>query len=71
MKKQRLEATFHVFSYLCFVHLLLVSNISLLLSIGSLFLPLKEVHWGYFSKFQTYVLIYNICFSLSDLLHSV
>ena len=33
-----------------------------------LFLPLKEVHQGYFSRFHTYVLIYNICFSLPDLL---
>ena len=36
-----------------------------------LFLPLKEVHQGYFSRFHAYVLIYNICFSLPDLPHSV
>ena len=36
-----------------------------------LFLPLKEVHQGYFSRFHTYVLIYNICFSLPELPHCV
>ena len=36
-----------------------------------LFLPLKEVHQGYFSRFHAYVLIYNISFSLPDLPHSV
>ena len=37
----------------------------------SLFLPCKPVHLDHFSRFQIYALIYNICFSLSDLLHSV
>ena len=37
----------------------------------SLFLPCKLVHLYHFSRFHIYVLIYNICFSLSDLLHSV
>ena len=37
----------------------------------SLFLPCKEVHLYHFSRFHIYVLIYDICFSLSDLLHSV
>lgn len=37
----------------------------------SLFLPCKEVHLDYFSRFRIYALIYNICNSLSDLLHSV
>ena len=37
----------------------------------SLFLPCKPVHLYYFSRFHIYVLIYDICFSLSDLLHSV
>ena len=37
----------------------------------SLFLPCKLVHLYYFSRFHIYVSIYNICFSLSDLLHSV
>ena len=36
-----------------------------------LFLPCKEVHLDHFSRFHTYTLIYNICNSLSDLLHSV
>ena len=35
------------------------------------FLSCKEVHQYQFSRFQVYVLIYGICFSLSDLLHSV
>ena len=37
----------------------------------SLFLPCKPVHLYHFSRFHIYVLIYDICFSLSDLLHSV
>ena len=35
------------------------------------FLPCKEVHLYRFSRFHILVLIYDICFSLSDLLHSV
>ena len=37
----------------------------------SLFLPCKPVHLHHFSRFQIYALIHDICFSLSDLLHSV
>ena len=37
----------------------------------SLFLPCKPVHLYHFSRFHIYALIHNICFSLSDLLHSV
>ena len=37
----------------------------------SLFLPCKLVHLYQFSRFHIYALIYDICFSLSDLLHSV
>ena len=37
----------------------------------SLFLPCKLVHLFHFSRFHIYALIYDICFSLSDLLHSV
>ena len=37
----------------------------------SLFLPCKPVHLYHFSRFHIYALIYDICFSLSDLLHSV
>ena len=37
----------------------------------SLFLPCKAVHLYHFSRFHLYALIYNICFSLSDILHSV
>ena len=33
----------------------------------SLFLPCKPVHLYHFSRFHIYVLIYYICFSLSDL----
>ena len=37
----------------------------------SLFLPCKPAHLYHFSRFHMYALIYDICFSLSDLLHSV
>ena len=37
----------------------------------SLFLPCKPVHLYHFSRLHTYALIYDIYFSLSDLLHSV
>ena len=37
----------------------------------SLFLPCKLVHLYHFSRFHIYALMYDICFSLSDLLHSV
>ena len=37
----------------------------------SLFLPSKPVHLYHFSRFHIYALIYDIWFSLSDLLHSV
>ena len=37
----------------------------------SLFLPCKPVHLYHFSRFHRYALIYDICFSFSDLLHSV
>ena len=37
----------------------------------SLFLSCKEVHQYHFSRLHTYVLIYDICCSLSDLLQSV
>ena len=36
-----------------------------------LFMPCKWVHQYHFSRFHIYVLIHDICFSLSDLLHSV
>ena len=36
----------------------------------SLFLPCRYVHLYHFSRFHLYVLIYDIWFSLSDLLHS-
>ena len=44
--------------YICSLHL-------------CLFLPCKPVHLYHFSRFHIYVLIYDICFSLFDLLHSV
>ena len=37
----------------------------------SLFLPCKPVHLYHFSRLNVHALIYDICFSLSDLLHSV
>ena len=36
----------------------------------SLFLPCKLVPLYHFSRFHIYALIYDICFSLSDLIHS-
>ena len=46
-------------------------SIRLLSTSVSQFLPCKLVHQYYFSRFHIYALIYDICFSLSDLLHSV
>ena len=37
----------------------------------SQFLPCKLVHLYHFSRFHIYAVIYDICFSLSDLLHAV
>ena len=37
----------------------------------SLFLPCEPIHLYHFSRFHIYALIYDICFSPSDLLHSV
>ena len=37
----------------------------------SQFLPCKPVHLYHFSRFHIYALIYNICYSLSDLLYSM
>ena len=45
-------------------------SICLLSTSVSLFLPCKPVHLYHFSRFHIYVLIYDICFSLSDLRHS-
>ena len=45
--------------YVCSLHLCL------------LFLRCKPVHLCHFSRFHIYALIYDICFSLSGLLHSV
>ena len=44
-------------------------SIRLFLTSVSLFLPCKPVHLYHFSRFHIYALIYDICFSLSDLLH--
>ena len=52
----------------CFHHLV---SIRLSSTPVSLFLPWKLVHLYHFSRFHIYALIYDICFSLSDLLHSV
>ena len=35
------------------------------------FLPCKQVHQYHFSRFHIYALMYDICFSLPDLHHSV
>ena len=53
----------HHFLPLVFIHLFSTSV--------SQFLPCKLAHLYHFSKFHIYALIYNICFSLSDLLHCV
>ena len=45
-------------------------SIRLLSTSVSQFLPWKPVHLYHFSRFHIYALIYDICFSLSDLLHS-
>ena len=37
---------------------------------ASPFLPCREIHRYHFYRFHVYTLIYDICFSLSDLLHS-
>ena len=44
---------------------------SLLSTSVSSFLPCSWVHQYHFSRVHIYALIYNICFSLFDLLHSV
>ena len=44
--------------YICSLHL-------------RLFLPCKPVHLYHFSRLHIYALIYDSCFSLSDLLHSI
>ena len=46
-------------------------SIRLFFASVSQFLPCKPVHLYNFSRFRIYALIYDICFSLSDLLHSV
>ena len=48
------------------LHLMSTSLISMS---ASLFLPCKQVHLYHFSRFHIYVLIYNICFSISALTH--
>ena len=49
----------------------LLVSIRLFSTSVSQFLPCKPVYLYHFSRFHMYVLIYGICFSLSDLLHSV
>ena len=53
----------HHFPPLVSIHLFSTSE--------SQFLPCKLVHLYHFSRFHIYTIIYDICFSLSDLLHSV
>ena len=55
----------------CNHHFLPLVSIRLFSTSVSLFLPCKRVHLYHFSRFHIYALIYDICFSLSDLLHSV
>ena len=49
----------------------LLVSICLFSTSVSLFLPCKPVHTYHSSRFHIYALIYDICFSLSNLLHSV
>ena len=53
------------------LHLPPLVSIRLFSTSVSLFLPCKPVQLYHFSRFHIYALIYDICFSLSDLLHSV
>ena len=46
-------------------------SMSLFSTSVSLFLPCKPVHLYHLSRFHIYVLIYDIYFSVSDLVHSV
>ena len=46
-------------------------SISLFSKSALLFLPCKYIHQYHFSRCHIYALIYDICFSLSDLTHSV
>ena len=48
-----------------------LASISLFSTCVSQFLSCKSVHLYHFPRFHIYALIYDICFSLSDLLHSV
>ena len=52
----------------CFPRLV---SIHLFCTSVSLFLHCKPVYLYHFSRFHIYALVYDICFSLSDLLHSV
>ena len=52
-------------------HFPFLVSIRLFSSSVSLFLPCKPVHLYNFSRYHTYALIYDNCFSRSDLLHSV
>ena len=52
-------------------HFAPLASICLFSTSVSLFLPCKPVHLYHFSRFHISALIYDICFSLSDLLHSV
>ena len=50
---------------------LLLSMFTGLFSVSApLFLPCKYSHLYHFSRFHIYTLMYGMCFSLSDLLHS-
>ena len=51
--------------------LTLLVSIHLFSTSTSLVLLCKQVHLCHFSRFHIYALIYDICFSLSDILHSV
>ena len=48
-----------------------LASICLFSTSVSQFLPCKPVHLYHFSRFHIYELIYDICFSLSGLLHSL
>ena len=53
------------------LHFPTLVSIGLFSTSVSLFLPCKPIHLYHFSRFHIYALIYDICFSLFDLLHSI
>ena len=68
-----LHLAMHMFQCysLSFSHLLPTVSASLFSLSASPLLPFRLVHQSHLSRFHIHVLIYDICLSLSDLLHSI